>query len=185
MVSLRVDGTTQALGHQAPLHREVRIVVEGGALIRAPAHGTMIKDDILLPAAPYRIPIQGDRAVAIHVRLIRAQAETDEADDHVIRPDVGLVVFQTDTITRSSLSSDGQVTIGDLQAGGQFNRTRDIEDDCPSARLVDRMTQRTLRAVIRQGSHMINLSPTSARDIHTEALGARESRRGGDEIRAP
>ena len=109
-----VDGVEQAFAGDAPLHREVPVIVERGTFVRAPAHRTMVDDDI-------PVVIESVHGIVPFLLDVRSHARTDEADDDVVRLDSQRIVFQADAVARSGLSGNGQVSVIDIEWGLQFD----------------------------------------------------------------
>ena len=46
--SFLMDGVGETFADKAPLESEVAVIVESGAFVRTPTHGTMVNDDVLV-----------------------------------------------------------------------------------------------------------------------------------------
>ena len=166
--ALRVLGVVEALAEDAPLHREVLVVVERGAFVHRPAHRAVVEDDVGVVAAPDAVFLAGH---------LVAQAEAHEADDHVVGVVLDAVVGQADAVARRRLAGDGDVALGDGQAALELDDAGHVEDDGPGAGLTEGVAERSLVVVVLERGDVIDRATAAAGREHAAALGAREGAR--------
>ena len=90
--------------------------------------------------------------------------------------DPEVVVLQADTVARSRLSGDGDIPVGDLERGLEFDDARHVKDDGAGTLLFDGRPERT-GALVVQVRHVDHLAAAAAGHPHAAALGTREGAR--------
>ena len=162
--ALVVHRVAQALAQDAPLHREVLVVVERRTLVGAPRHRAVVQNDVLLVASPDGVVLG---------RFLVAHSEADEADDDVVGADIGRIVLEADAVAGSRLARNGHIAILDAELRLQFDSARHVEDYDAGAACRQSLSQRTGAAVVQIG-HVDNFSTSTAGHIPAAAPGTRE-----------
>ena len=167
VIALDVYALRQALAEDAPLHGEVFVAIEGGTLVRAPAHAAMVYDDILVVAPP--------DGIALVLPLV-AHAAAQEADDDIVGFDHQRIVLQANAVAGGCLPGNGHVAFLYLQVALQLDDARHVEHDDARPALLHPGTQRARAAVVQVG-HVVDLASAAAGGgVAGKALGARKCR---------
>jgi len=180
VIAFHVNRPTERLGDETVLECEIGIAVATDTLVGTPREGAMVDDDVLAPADSERI--------SLHFARI-AHTKTDKAHNHIATFDFHRLACYADTLPRSSLSRDGECSVGDIELALEMNRPRHIENHRACAREVDGMTQRAcVVGVIGEAGYMEDYTSTPAGGILASALCSRESERllrGNNRLFAP
>ena len=97
-----MDGVGKAFADDTPLEGEVTVVIECGAFVRAPTHGAVVDDDILMRFCSVH-------GIVTFLLDVNSHTRTDKTDNHVVRLDGECIVLQTYTIARCCLTGNSQV----------------------------------------------------------------------------
>ena len=110
-----------------------------------------------------------DNSIAvIHRECIRflfvniSHTESQETDYHIIGFNQNRRSGNTNAVTGSCLSGDGNCTFFDFQSTGKIDCAGYAKNDCFCARLVQHITQRTRSCLIFKRINVIDLSFSSA-----------------------
>lgn len=169
--SFGVKAHTQTFGNDTPLHREVVVGIERGALVGTPRDGAVVDDDIVAEAASESVGTVGfigrERPVS--------HAETHVADDDIATRYRYGVSCQTDTVARCTLSGDGNITASDIQAAVELYGSRYLEQYRYFGKVGYTIAEGSRRIGIFERGYIVDLSSASSRCVTTVAVGTRES----------
>lgn len=165
VAALGVERTAQALGEDAPLHREIFVGIERRAFVRAPADRTVVDQDVAAVATSERILVAGRRAPLV------AHAEPQVAQDDVVGPDGHAETCDADAVARSALPCDREVAAGDVEPFFEPDDARYLEEHRARVAARHGPAQRSLRTVVLQRGDVEHASAASARGVHPAALG--------------
>ena len=116
MAAFGMHRCIQAMGHKTPLHGQVFCFVDRQAFVDAPTDGKMIENHIFLP-----IPAT-TQAITVQLMAI-TDTYTKIADNDLTGIYNERIIFQTDTLSRSRLSGNGDTVVLYTQVGFQFDGT--------------------------------------------------------------
>src|SRR5690554_383943 len=161
-----VGRKAQALGEDAPLQREVLVVIKRGTFVGGPTYRAVVDHNVFPTACPKSIFIPRDFSVA--------HPKAEEADNHVVCLNLHGVVGQGNTFARCRLSRQSEVSLADGELTGEVDGAGHLENDDARPLPVHRVAQRPGEAVILEGSHFDYLSPSSSRGMHSTPESSRE-----------
>ena len=166
-----VEAHAQTFGNDTPLHREVVVGIERGALVGTPRDGAVVDDDIVAETAAESVGTVG---------FIGRERPVSHAETHVAYDDIATrnrygISGQTDTVARGTLSGDGNITVSDIQAAVELYGTRYFEQYRYFGKVGYTVTQGSRRIGVFERGYIVDLPSASSRCVTTVAIGTRES----------
>ena len=122
-----VSGSAQAFGDKTPLYRCVFRTIYGQAFVNRPADRTVVYNDIFFIHTSQTIRFStGSYACCSY-------PETQVTENDIVGRDDNRIIRQADSLSRSTLSGNGNIVIGDFQITLQVDGSGYIEDNgaCP------------------------------------------------------
>ena len=108
MSTFFVNGICKAFADNTPLQRKITVIIKSSTFIGTPTHGAMVNNDITMMFKTIH------RIIAFLFYLC-PHTRTDKTDYYIICLYAQRIIFQTDTISRRCLSSNGNITVINFQ----------------------------------------------------------------------
>ena len=138
MITFGMYRTVQTLADNTPLHSKIAIIIKGSTLIRTPAHGTMIYDDVLMLFSPKCI---ATIRLTFSCEIIRSHSKTHKTNNDIISLYRNRIAFHTNTVSGSCLTGNCQVTVYYFQWAVQIYQSTHCKHNRTRSALADTVTQ--------------------------------------------